>query len=105
MFRHQPGVPENMTVQKFTNQHLVEEKGMYVILLEKRKTASIKSAGVAISLEEETIFRPYLKLFRPALLNSGLRVPQNFLLSQKGDKLVNVSKILNRFWGRYSRTA
>ena len=100
MFRHQPGVPENMTVQKFTNQHLVEEKGMYVILVEKHKTASIKSAGFAISLEEETIFRPYMKLFQPALLKSGLRVPQNFLLSEKGEKLVNVSKILNKFLGK-----
>ena len=42
---HQPGVPENMTVQKFMNQHLIEEEGMYVILVEKHKTASIKSAS------------------------------------------------------------
>ncbi|KAK2716427.1 hypothetical protein QYM36_010846 [Artemia franciscana] len=87
MFGHQLGVPENMTVQKFMNQHLVEEDGMYVILVEKHKTASIKSTDVAISLEEETIFRPYMKLARPALLKSGSRVPQNFLLSQKGEKL------------------
>ncbi|KAK2716429.1 hypothetical protein QYM36_010848, partial [Artemia franciscana] len=93
MFGHQPGVPENMTVQKFMNQHLIEEEGMYVILVEKHKTASIKSAGVAISLEEETIFRLYMKLFRPALLKSGLRVPQNFLLSQKGEKLAILKSI------------
>ena len=73
---------------------------MYVIPVEKHKTASLKSAGIAISLEEEKLFLEYLKFARPALLKPSEPVPKNFLVSQKGRKLQNVSKIMNRFLGK-----
>ncbi|KAK2702254.1 hypothetical protein QYM36_019116 [Artemia franciscana] len=100
MFGHRPGVPETMTIEEFMNRQLVEEEAMYVIPVEKQKTASLKSAGIAISLEEEKLFLEYLKFARPALLKPSEPIPKNFLLSQKGRKLQNVSKIMNRFLGK-----
>ncbi|XP_065564147.1 uncharacterized protein LOC136029580 [Artemia franciscana] len=97
MFGHRPGVPENMTIEELMNRQLVEDEGVYVILVEKHKTTSLKSAGVAISLEEEKTFLEYLEFARPALLKSGAAGPKNFLVSQKGRKLQNVSKIMNKF--------
>ena len=48
MFGHQLGVSENMTVKQFLNRHFVKEKNMFVIPVEKHRTASKKSAGVAL---------------------------------------------------------
>ncbi|KAK2708037.1 hypothetical protein QYM36_015655 [Artemia franciscana] len=75
MYGHRPGVPENMTVTEFLNRHYVEEQKMFVILVEKHKTASIKSAGVALSEPEEVIFRKYLSFVRPALVKPDLPEP------------------------------
>ncbi|KAK2707202.1 hypothetical protein QYM36_015029 [Artemia franciscana] len=57
MYGHRPGVPENMTVTEFLNRRYVEEENMFVILVEKHKTASIKSAGVALSARAEEILK------------------------------------------------
>ncbi|KAK2701888.1 hypothetical protein QYM36_019486 [Artemia franciscana] len=100
MFGHRPDIPKTMTIEEFMNLQLLEEEAMYVIPVEKHKTASLKSAGIAISLEEEKLFLEYLKFARPALLKPSEPVPKNFLLSQKGRKLQNVSKIMNRFLGK-----
>ena len=70
MFGHRFGVPETMTIEEFMNRQLVEEEAMYVIPVEKHKTASLKSAGIAISLEEVKLFLEYLKFARPALLKT-----------------------------------
>ncbi|KAK2717255.1 hypothetical protein QYM36_007395, partial [Artemia franciscana] len=97
MFGHGPGVPEAMTIEEFLNRQLVEEEAMYVIPVENHKNASLKSAGIAISFEEKKIFLKYLKFARPALLKTGEPVPNNLLLSKKGRKLKNVSRIMTRF--------
>ena len=97
MFGHRPGVPKAMTIEEFLNRQLVEEEAMYVIPVENHKNASLKSAGIAISFEEEKIFLKYLKFARPALLKTGEPVPNNLLLSKKGRKLKNVSRIMTRF--------
>jgi len=70
IFGYRPGVPETMTIEEFMNRQLVEEEAMYVTPVEKHKTASLKSAGIAISLEEEKLFLEYLKFARPALLKT-----------------------------------
>ncbi|KAK2707518.1 hypothetical protein QYM36_015282, partial [Artemia franciscana] len=97
MFGHRPGVPENMTVKEFMNRRFVEEENMFVILVEKHKTASIKSAGVALSVREEVIFRNYLSFVRPALVKPDLPEPKQFLLSMSGLKIQNTSGTLRRF--------
>jgi len=76
MFGHRPGVPETMTIEEFMNRQLVEEEAMYVIPVEKHRTASLKSAGIAISLEEVKLFLEYLKFARPALLKPSEPVPK-----------------------------
>ncbi|XP_065564330.1 uncharacterized protein LOC136029753 [Artemia franciscana] len=91
MYGHRPGVPENMTVTEFLNRHYVEEQKMFVILVEKHKTASIKSAGVALSEPEEVIFRKYLSFVRPALVKPDLPEPVHFLLLMSGQKIQNTS--------------
>ena len=48
-FGHRPGVPENMTVEEFMNRQAVKEEKMFFVLVEQHKTASLKSAGVALS--------------------------------------------------------
>ena len=83
-----------MTVQEFKNRHQVKEEDMFVILVEKHKTACLKSTGVALSLEEEKIFQDYFSFVRLALLKPGGPVPPNFLLPTMGEKMVNVSKIV-----------
>ncbi|XP_065564154.1 uncharacterized protein LOC136029587 [Artemia franciscana] len=97
MYGHRPGVPENMTVMEFLNRRYVAEENMFVILVEKHKTASIKSAGVALSVREEVIFRNYLSFVRPALVKSDLPEPKQFLLSMSGQKIQNTSITLRRF--------
>ncbi|XP_065559552.1 uncharacterized protein LOC136026781 [Artemia franciscana] len=97
LFGHRPGVPENMTVDEFMNRQAVKEEEMFVVLVEKHKTASLKSAGVALSLDEEKHFQNYLSFVRPALVKPGVPEPPNFLLSSTGGKLENVTKILKRF--------
>ena len=97
MYGHRPGVPENMTVTEFLNRHYVEEQKMFVILVEKHKTASIKSAGVAISEPEEVIFGRYLSFVRPALVRPDLPEPVHFLLSMSGQKIQNTTITLKRF--------
>ncbi|XP_065564156.1 uncharacterized protein LOC136029589 [Artemia franciscana] len=94
MFGHRPGGPENMTVTEFLNRRFVEEQNMFVMLVEKHKTASIKSAGVALSVREEVIFRNYLSFVRPALIKPE---PEQFLLSMSGQKIKNTSITLRRF--------
>ena len=97
MYGHRPGVPENMTVTEFLNRRYVEEENMFVILVEKHKTASIKSAGVALSVREEVIFRNYLSFIRPDLIRPDLPEPEQFLLSMSGQKIKNTSITLRRF--------
>ncbi|KAK2703175.1 hypothetical protein QYM36_018316 [Artemia franciscana] len=97
MFGHRPGVPENMTVKEFLNRRFVEEENMFVILVEKHKTASMKSAGVTLSVREEVIFRNYLSFVRPALIKPDKPEPENFLLSMLGLEILNTSGTLRRF--------
>ena len=97
MFGHRPGGPENMTVTEFLNRRFVEEQNMFVMLVEKHKTASIKSAGVALSVREEVIFRNYLSFVRPALIKPDMPEPEQFLLSISGQKILNTSATLRRF--------
>ena len=100
LFGHRPGVPENMTVQEFMNRHKVKEEDMFMILVEKHKTVCLKSAGVALSLEEEKIFQDHFSFVWPALLKSSAPVQSNFLLSTMVEKLVNISKIVQKFLGK-----
>ena len=65
MFDNQLGVSENMMDKEFLNRHFVKEQNMFVIPVEKHKTASKKSAGVALSVREEAIFKNYKSFVRP----------------------------------------
>ncbi|KAK2701676.1 hypothetical protein QYM36_019694 [Artemia franciscana] len=82
--------------EEFLNRYLVKEENMYLILVEKRKTASLKSVSVSISLREENIFKEYLSFVQPALLKPGALVLSNFPLSTTGTNLENMS-VIQRF--------
>ncbi|KAK2727878.1 hypothetical protein QYM36_008378 [Artemia franciscana] len=97
MFGHRPRVPENMTVKEFSNRRFVKEQNMFVIMVEKHETASIKSTGGALSVPEEAIFKNYMSFVRLAVMKPHRPDPQNFLLSTSGVKLHNASTSMRRF--------
>ncbi|KAK2701618.1 hypothetical protein QYM36_019735, partial [Artemia franciscana] len=92
----QSGSDQDETAEEFLNRYLVKEENMYVMLVEKRKTASLKYVSVSISLREENIFKEYLSFVQPALLKPGALVLSNFLLTTTGTKLENMS-VIQRF--------
>ncbi|KAK2710158.1 hypothetical protein QYM36_013730, partial [Artemia franciscana] len=91
-----PQINRSDPEKEFLNRYLVKEENIYVILVEKRKTASLKYVSVSISLREEKIFKEYLSFVQPALLKPGALVLSNFLLTTTGTKLENMS-VIQRF--------